>query len=164
MNGRMNSRARRFRFVVAGWGKLKSTMENDLKQIRSALALTQQEMADEIGVKIETVKALERDGRLPSNKAVRDNLVRLARRADIEIKALAPRGRTAGLAAPSPAGPEGDVSAPARKKAARASSEQLSKILAQMVDDYEKCAADMDGHIKPWRRQLIAKARALLNP
>jgi transcriptional regulator with XRE-family HTH domain len=62
---------------------------SNLKAIREALGLTQEQLAREIKCSINTVRRCEYDGRLPKAEAVLANLARLTRRAGVSLEARA---------------------------------------------------------------------------
>ncbi len=62
---------------------------SNLKTIREALGLTQEQLAREIKCSINTVRRCEYDERLPKTEAVMDNLKRLTKRGGVSIEAKA---------------------------------------------------------------------------
>lgn len=59
-------------------------MSRNLKDMRQALGLTQEQMARELQCSINTVRRCEYDGRLPKNEAVLGNLRRILAAAGLE--------------------------------------------------------------------------------
>lgn len=58
---------------------------NPMRAVRSALGLTQEEMAREIKCSWATIRNCERDAKLPRGEALRANFNALAKRAKIEV-------------------------------------------------------------------------------
>lgn len=64
----------------------KTPQAEAVKAIREKLGLSQEETAREIGCSVANIRVLESRGRLPKNRAVKQNLQVLAARARIEIE------------------------------------------------------------------------------
>ncbi len=58
-------------------------------RVRSAMALTQEDFARELGCSTSTVAKMEREKRTPGTRALKDNLARLAKRASVSVEAKA---------------------------------------------------------------------------
>lgn len=66
---------------------MSTTATSTVKAVRLALGLTQEEMAQKLGCSLSSARRFEQEGVLPRVKAVRGNLLRMAKQAGIELEA-----------------------------------------------------------------------------
>ncbi|RYZ74054.1 MAG: XRE family transcriptional regulator [Proteobacteria bacterium] len=65
---------------------LRSSQPSDaVSRVRASLGLTQEEFARELGCSLSNVAKMEGEKRTPGTRALKDNLVRLAKRAGLNI-------------------------------------------------------------------------------
>jgi DNA-binding XRE family transcriptional regulator len=60
--------------------------DNPVKEVREALGLTQQQMADELRTSLMTARRCEYEKRLPGTRGAREEFARLAKRAARSLK------------------------------------------------------------------------------
>lgn len=65
---------------------MKANNRNPVKEVRLALELTQEQMADKLRTSLMTARRCEYEKRLPGTRAARENFFKLARQAGIEFE------------------------------------------------------------------------------
>lgn len=66
---------------------------NPVRAVREAMGWTQFDLARELNVALSTVAKWEQENRAPGGRAIRDAFAKLAKRANVEVPAPAPRHR-----------------------------------------------------------------------
>lgn len=77
-----NTKVRRQSGRVQGY---RTSQDSDIVyRVRFALKLTQEDFAREMGCSTSTIAKMEREGRTPGTRALKENLARLAKKSGIE--------------------------------------------------------------------------------
>jgi len=64
---------------------------NPVREVREALGLTQEKMADAMRTSLMTARRCEYEKRLPGTRAAREEFFRLAKKAGVKVEATAPK-------------------------------------------------------------------------